>query len=322
MIARRPARRSAALALATVLVAALCACSGPGPRNLLRSIDNGAVLIGVKADQPGLGLRSADGAMSGFDVDVARYVVDTIAADRGKPAPKITWRETPTSQREKLIENGEVDAVVASYSIDTARAAAVGFAGPYLVTRQGLLVRRDEAAINAVSDLGRDRTLCAVTGSTSAGAVKALLPGVQLTEFDTYSACAEALAERHVDAVTTDEVILAGFAQQRPDAFRLVDMALPSDACVDGRLRTAGSPFAIERYGIGISHADDASRDALNSALRRMVESGEWERSLRRAVGDAEVDRITARDASGGEPAFRIGDLAFLTTTSTPCAAR
>lgn len=315
-------RAGAALALITVLTAALCACSGPSPRNLLRSIDDGAVLIGVKVDQPGLGLRGPDGDLSGFDADVARYVVRTVASARGKAEPKITWRETPTSQREQLIDNGEVDAVVASYSIDGPRASEVGFAGPYLVTRQGLLVRRDESAISTVSDLARDRSLCSVTGSTSARAVKAMLPGVRLTEFDTYSACVDALARKSVDAVTTDEVILAGFVAQRPSAFRLVDMTVPKDKCVDGKLRTAGSPFAVERYGIGLGKDDTAARDAVNAALRQMLETGEWEKSLRRAVGDAEATRTLERDGGAAEALARIGDLTFLATTGSPCTAR
>lgn len=288
----------------------------------MRSIDDGAVIVGVKVDQPGLGLRGPDGAVSGFDADVARYVVRSLAAARGRAEPRITWRETPTSQREKLIDNGEVDAVVASYSIDAARAEQVAFAGPYLTTRQGLLVRRDETAIGTVSDLGRDRTLCSVTGSTSASTVKSLLPGVRLTEFDTYSACVDALGRGNVDAVTTDEVILAGFAQQRPGVFRLVDMPLPKDTCIDGRLRGAGTPFAVERYGIGLARGDDAVRDAVNAALRTMIESGEWERSLRRAVGDAEAERTLERDGRGDELIARIGNLDFVDATSAPCAAR
>lgn len=315
-------RASAALALITVLMAALCACSGPGPRSLLRSIDDGAVLIGVKADQPGLGLRGTDGAYSGFDIDVARYVLRAIAAARGKDEPRITWRESPTSQREDLIGKGEVDAIVATYSIDGDRADVVSFAGPYLTTRQGLLVRGDEAAVHTVSDLGRDRALCAVTGSTSARAVTAILPGVRVTERDTYSACVDALTRRIVDAVTTDEVILAGFAAQRPSAFRLVDMTLPKDTCVGGRLRAAGGPFSVERYGIGLARGDDAARDAINAALRGMLESGEWERALRRSVGDQEAARTVDRDGGADRLVAGLGDFGFLTATSAPCAAR
>ncbi len=316
------ARTSAALALVTVLVAALCACSGPSPRSLLRSIDNGVVIVGVKADQPGLGLRSAGGAYSGFDIDVARYVVRSVAQSRGKSEPRVTWRESPTSQRERLIDNGEVDAIVASYSIDADRASRVGFAGPYLTTRQGLLVREDDPLAGTVSDPGRDRTLCSVTGSTSARTVASAFPDLRVTEYDTYSGCVGALASGAVDAVTSDEVILAGFAEQRPGTFRVVDLVTPKDSCVDGRLRPRGAPFAVERYGIGLAHGDDAARDAVNSALRTMLESGEWEKALRRAVGTAEAERTVERD--GGRDALipGVGNLGFLTTSRTPCASR
>lgn len=317
-----PSRASAAVALVSVLTATLCACSGPSPRSLLRSIDDGAVLLGVKADQPGLGLRGPDGAMSGFDIDVARYVVKQIASARGRAEPRITWRETPTAQREQLIRKGEVDAVIASYSIDKARTSDVTFAGPYLTTQQALLVR-DDGAVSSLTDLGAGRTLCSVSGSTSARTVKILLPGVRLTEADSYSSCVDSLRQKKVDAVTTDDTILAGFVQQHPgDGMRVLDMALPADACIDGQARRAGSPFAIERYGIGLAHGDNTARDAVNTALKAMVDSGEWGRALRRDLGATQTERMTARAGGDSAIAPKVGDLSFLSATSTPCTAR
>ena len=264
-------RASAALALVTVLMAALCACSGPSARSLLRSIDDGAVLIGVKADQPGLGLRGADGAYSGFDIDVARYVLKAIAATRGKDEPRITWRESPTSQRENLIDNGEVDAIVATYSIDTDRAARVAFAGPYLTTRQGLLVRADDTSITGPDTLGTKK-LCSVTGSTPAQKIHDQYPDVQLQEFGTYSECLPALLNGTIDAVTTDDTILAGFAAQEQYV---------------GKLKLTGEPFTTEKYGVGLKKGDTALCTKVNDAIKKMVDDGAWKAAVEKTLGPA-----------------------------------
>ncbi len=133
--------------------------------------------------------------MSGFDVDVATYVVNHIAKERGVAEPQITWRETPSAQRETLIQNGEVDLIAATYSINASRAESVNFGGPYLVTHQALLVNQDNSDITKLEDLESGKILCSVTGSTPAQKIKDVLPGVQLQEYDTYSSCVEALRQ-------------------------------------------------------------------------------------------------------------------------------
>src|SRR5690348_8317230 len=63
------------------------------------------ITIGVKFDQPGLSLRKPDGSLSGFDIDVARYVAEQL----GYKPDQIEWKEAPSGQRETLIQNGQVD---------------------------------------------------------------------------------------------------------------------------------------------------------------------------------------------------------------------
>ena len=158
--------------------------------------------VGIKFDQPGLGLRNPDGTFSGFDVEVAEYV----AGKLGVTPENITWKEAPSAQRETLIQNGEVDYIVATYSITDARKEKVDFAGPYFVTGQSLLVRSDNTDITGPESLSGGKKLCSVTGSTPAQSVKDnYAQDVQLQEFDTYSACVEALRNGAVDAVTTDD---------------------------------------------------------------------------------------------------------------------
>src|SRR5690606_31391881 len=157
-----------------------------------------------------------------FDATVARYVVNHIADQLGVDHPKVTWRETPSARREAMIDNGEVDLIAATYSITSARAKKVSFGGPYLQPYQGLLVRADDNSITQLEDLDNGKKLCSVTGSTSAQNVKAQLPTVQLQEYDSYSACVEALRRGKVDALTTDEAILAGYSNFWKGEFKLV----------------------------------------------------------------------------------------------------
>nr|WP_202945101.1 glutamate ABC transporter substrate-binding protein [Gordonia neofelifaecis] len=318
-----------ALAAAVALLAGvLAACGSTEPRNLVESIKSGKVVLGTKYDQPGLGLQQPDGSVVGFDPSVSEYVVDHIADKLGVPHPEITWRETPSAQRETLIGNGEVDMIAATYSINEARAKKVSFAGPYLVTYQGLLVRADDSTLNSLTDLNNGKKLCSVSGSTPAQNVKAQLPGVQLQEYDSYSSCVEALRRGKVDALTTDETILAGYANRYPGEFKLVSMTYPKDACVKGALKKQGQPFSTERYGIGMAQDYPDSVAAVNEAIESMLaplpgsDQSEWSTDLRSALGDQIVDTwIDRANAPGSKYKLYpdVGDLDFLTAPSTTC---
>ena len=112
----------------------------------------GSIKIGVKYDQPGLAyVDPAKGDKpEGFDIDVAEYV----AGKLGISPDNIEWVETVSSNREPFIQNGTVDIVVASYSITDKRKEVVGMAGPYYVTGQQLLVKKDDDSIKGPEDLG------------------------------------------------------------------------------------------------------------------------------------------------------------------------
>jgi len=242
------------------------------------------ITIGVKFDQPGLSLRNPDGSLTGFDVDVARYVAQQL----GYKPNEIEWKEAPSGQRETLIQNGQVDYVVGTYSITPERKQKVGFAGPYFQTGQSLLVRADDTDIAGPESLQNGKKLCSVAGSTPAQRIKDKYPGVQLQRYDTYSLCVEALKNGAVDAVSTDAVILAGYAAQSPGAFKL-----------------AGKPFSVELYGIGVARENDELRSKINDALQKMIDSGAWQASFDRDIGPSgykasppQIDRYATRPAT------------------------
>ncbi|WP_433574762.1 glutamate ABC transporter substrate-binding protein [Nocardia brasiliensis] len=223
----------------------------------------GHLTIGIKFDQPGLGMRNTDGSFGGFDVEVARYV----AGKLGVPPGGIEFRETPTPQREAMLESGQVDFVVASYSITEKRKSRVGFAGPYYIAGQALLVRADNADISGPESLN-GKKVCSAKGSTSAQYIEHNFPGTQLHTYDTYSSCLEGLRTATWDAVTTDDTVLAGYAAQNVGAFKVV-----------------GKPFTIEKYGIGVPKGDKRLRVAINEAIEKMIADGSWQRAFDVTIG-------------------------------------
>ncbi|KAB3520885.1 transporter substrate-binding domain-containing protein [Corynebacterium sp. zg254] len=291
---RNALKRTAAAVIAATTVVTLAACGSGGPRDLLADIEAGHVVLGTKYDQPNLGERTPEKNFEGLDTDVSRYVVEYIAKKHGWSIPEMEWRETPSAQREALINNGEVNMIAATYSINKGRLKAVDFGGPYLVTHQALLVR-EESGIAGLQDIAPGTRLCSVSGSTPAQKVKSALPEVQLQEFDTYAACAEGLKQDVVDATTTDATILAGFTQRYQERFgeKYSVVQLKNDD---------GSFWTDEYYGIGLPKGDGTARNEVNEALNDMHDSGAFAKIVAKNLGD-NVDL-------GGKP--KIGDLSFV----------
>ena len=246
---RRIARRALAALAAVACTMSLAACGAD---------ESGKIRIGIKFDQPGLGFKKS-GTYVGFDVDVAKYVAKKL----GYSEDEIVWKEAPSKQREAMLQNGDVDMILATYSITDERKNAVSFAGPYFVAGQDLLVRKDDHSINGPEDLNGKR-LCSVTGSTSAATVKEKFASeVQLMEQSGYAECATALFSGIVDAVTADDIILAGLA-----------------SASRGKLRVVGKPFTQEYYGVGIKKGDTALAKKINAAIAEMIKDGSWERAI------------------------------------------
>ncbi|MFG1794662.1 glutamate ABC transporter substrate-binding protein [Nocardia sp. NPDC049149] len=251
-------------AVALTLTAALAtACGGGDSKSALDHAKDGKLTIGIKYDQPGLGLRTKDGSYTGFDVEVAKYV----AGKLGVKPDGITWKESPSGQRETLIENGQVDYIVATYSITDSRKQKVDFAGPYYVAGQSFLVRADNTDITGPDSI-KGKKVCSVKGSTPAQNIEKNFKDTQLQANDTYSVCLEGLRAGSWDAVTTDDIILAGYASQSTGAFKVV-----------------GKPFTTENYGIGLKKGDKELRDKVNSAIEEMISDGSWKKAFDATVG-------------------------------------
>jgi len=226
----------------------------------------GSVVIGVKEDQPGLGFKDATtNEYSGFDIEIARLV----AAQLGYGLDKIEYKAIPSAAREDSIERGEVDYYVGTYTINDNRKQRVSFAGPYYMAGQSILVRSDETAITN-KDTMKGKKVCSVTGSTPIQRVRdqGLTEPENIVEFQTYTQCVDQLLANQVDAVTTDDAILAGYASQQPDKLKLV-----------------GQPFSQEPYGIGLAKDDSVLRGKINDILQAAQDDGTWKKIYDETLG-------------------------------------
>lgn len=222
----------------------------------------GTITIGTKFDQPLFGLKGPDGNPVGFDVEIGKI----IAGELGISADKIKWVETVSANRETFIENKTVDLVVATYTINDDRKAKISFAGPYYNAGQDILVLKgNPEKIKGPKDL-EGKNVCSVSGSTSAKNIAEYK--VELLSTDTYSNCLEPLRNGKVVAVTTDNVILAGLADQNAGEFEVLS-----------------NPFTEEPYGIGLAHDDDAFRDFINDTLEKSYKDGSWKKAWESTAG-------------------------------------
>ncbi|WP_159469447.1 glutamate ABC transporter substrate-binding protein [Streptomyces caniferus] len=222
------------------------------------------IVVGVKADQPFLGFKDpATGKYSGFDIEIAKMV----AADLGFSAKQISFQTVDSNVRETTISHGQVDYYVGTYTINDERKKQVGFAGPYYTAGADLLVRKDDKAITGPDSL-KGKKVCSIVGSTPLQEIKKPKYGAKTNEMSKYSDCVKSLLDGQVDAVTTDDAILKGYAAQRPE-----------------KLRVVGKPFTKEPYGVGMDKDDKALRDAITSALEKHIKNGDYQKAYEGTLG-------------------------------------
>ena len=245
-----------------------CANATPGG-GLERLCKADKLVVGVKFDQPLFGLKNpTSGKVEGFDVEIAKVVAKAL----GKDESKIDFQETVSRVREDVIQNGQRDYVVATYTINNDRKQKVGFAGPYYVAGQDIMVKADDTSITSKASLD-GKQVCTAVGSTPEKRLREETKAEVVT-FDTYSECAEALRDGRVQAVSTDNVILLGLIQQSGGEFKLV-----------------GQPFSSEPYGIGVKKEDVELRGFINDVLEASYRDGSWQKAYEATVGT--VDNST-----------------------------
>jgi len=237
--------------------------SSGGSSGIVGKAAGGKLTFGVKADQPGLGLQTGS-TYSGFDIEISKI----IAKGLGVPESGISWKTTVSANREAYIQQGQVDIVVATYTINDERKQKVNFGGPYYIAGQDLLVPVNSTITGPDSLAGKK--VCSVSGSTPAKRIQTDHKDAQLQQFDSYSKCVAALSGGQVDAVTTDDIILAGYAAQEQYA---------------GKFKVVGKPFSTEPYGIGVKKEDTAGCNKINDILKAAAADGSYKKAWDDSLG-------------------------------------
>ncbi|MBF8192038.1 transporter substrate-binding domain-containing protein, partial [Nonomuraea sp. K274] len=219
--------------------------------------DGGKIVIGVKGDLPGVGLRNGD-SFQGFDVEIAKRVA------AGLGAKETTFVQVSTNDRAVALAKGTVDLVVATYSVDRSE---VQFAGPYYLAHQDLLVRAD-GGLDSLSDLEGKR-ICALNRAL-VSAVQDKVKVMPVAAND-YAACMDMLASGEVDAVPGDDVILAGFASRE-----------------DVKYKILGAKLNNERYAVGIRNGDAKTCKAVKAIIADLYRTGAMQQLLNSYFGNVE----------------------------------
>ncbi len=227
----------------------------------------GEINVGVRYDQPGLGFKGGtDEIPAGFDVEIAKLLVADLCIDP-QDAEAVNYEETISDNREPYLTSGRVDLVLASYSITDERRQEVGQAGPYFITGQQVLVKSD-SDVESIADL-KGEEVCAASGSTSLENITA--EGAVGVPADTYSICAEQVADGSVPAMSTDGSILLGLAAQ-----------------YDGELKVVGEEFSEERIGVGYSKDRPEMCEWINEVLTAAYDDGSWADAFEATLGTNE----------------------------------
>jgi aspartate/glutamate/glutamine transport system substrate-binding protein len=213
----------------------------------------GKVIAGVKFDSNLFGLKDpASGEVKGFDIDIAKAITKDILGDD----TKIELKEVNSSTRMPMLNKGDIDMIVATMTVTEQRKKEVNFSDIYFKAGQSLLVK-DGSPIKSISDL-KGKKVLTVKGSTSAKNIREKAPDAEVLEFANYADAFTALKSGKGDTLTTDNAILLGMHEQ------------------DQSYVLVGGTFTDEPYGIGVKKDDTEMTDAVNKALKKLHDSGEY----------------------------------------------
>ncbi|HET7769902.1 MAG TPA: glutamate ABC transporter substrate-binding protein [Chloroflexota bacterium] len=243
----------------------------PATSYMAKIVQRGKLIAGVKQDQPLFGLLNPrTNQIEGFDVDVVKEITKALfgMAKNQDPYPnRLELRGVTSANRIPLVMEGAIDIVAATMTITDARKQEIDFSDVYYQAGQSLLVKRD-STLTKIQDLDKaDQTICSATGSTSEQNITRFAPNAQKLLFAGYAECVTALQQGRVQAVSTDDIILAGFLEQDP------------------QLKMVGGQFTTEPYGLGIAKTSSGFQEFVNSELRKMKTDGRWKEIYTKWLG-------------------------------------
>jgi polar amino acid transport system substrate-binding protein len=249
----------------------------PSGSTMAAIAERGRLIVGVDQNTNPFGfLDPGSGRLQGFDIDLAREIARRIFGD----PDRIDLQVVEAGQRESALASGQVDLIVRTYSITCERKQIVDFSTTYFYANQKILARKD-SKIGSAADLSGKR-VCSVSGTTSLKRVFDLNPRPTLIGVTSWTDCLLMLQQGQVDAISTDDVVLKGLAEQDPN------------------VELVGDSLGNEPYGVGIKKGNDDLVRFVNGALEDIRADGTWERLYDRW--------LTSLGPSPGPPTARYQD--------------
>ena len=259
MFTRKVGKLVGVLFLSSAMLLAACGkddkASTDGKNALEQIKEKGKIVIGVKHDTRLFGLKNpSTGEVEGFDIDISKAITKEILGDESK----VEFKEVTSKTRIPMLNNGDINAIIATMTISEERKKEVDFSDVYFLAGQSLLVKKG-SAIKGIDDLTSATKVIAVKGSTSAKNIREKAPDAEVLEFENYTEAFTALKSGQGDALTTDDSILYGMADQ------------------DANYEVVGGTFTDEPYGIAVKKGNAELVDAINDALKKLKESGQYD---------------------------------------------
>lgn len=253
-------------ALLAIMLLAACGgkeTGGSDSGNTLETIKKrDKIVFGVKNDTRLFGLKDPkSGEIEGFDIDIAKQLAKQILGDENKAE----FKEVTSKTRIPMLQNNEIDAIIATMTITEERKKEVDFSDVYFEAGQSLLVKKD-SAIKSTSDLGKGTKVLAVKGSTSSQNIRKEVPEASVLEFENYAEAFTALKSGQGDALTTDNAILYGMADE------------------DSSFHLVGGTFTEEPYGIAVKKGQKELVKEINKALKELKSSGEYDKVYKKWI--------------------------------------
>ncbi|WP_019243856.1 MULTISPECIES: transporter substrate-binding domain-containing protein [Bacillus] len=245
--------------LAFVLLAACGSKEEKDGKNAATGIDAikkaDKIVFGVKNDTKLFGLKNpSTGEIEGFDIDIAKEIAKSILGDE----TKVEFKEVTSKTRIPMLQNGQIDAIVATMTITEERKKEVDFSDVYFEAGQALLVKKG-SKIKGIEDIKDSTKVIAVKGSTSAINIREHAPKAQVLEFENYAEAFTGLKAGQGDALTTDNSILYGMASE------------------DSNYEVVGEPFTDEPYGIAVKKGNKELQEAINKTIKDLKDSGKYD---------------------------------------------
>ena len=231
-------------------------------------IERGVLRVGVKQDVPNFGYKNPDsGEFEGLEIDIARKIADELGVD-------IEFTPVTAQTRGPLLDNGQVDLVIATFTITEERKLLYNFTTPYYTDAVGFLVNKD-SGIKTFTDLN-GKTIGVAQGSITRTLISELADkygiAVNFAELGSYPELSVSLRAHRTDAFSVDQSILSGYIGSKSE---LMDFS-----------------FSASDYGI----VTKLSNKDLNNYLNSLVEKWTSDGSLQ-AIYDANgLEPVTETD--------------------------